>query len=84
MIIDVHTHVGYDYSFDEVMPVEKIIAKMKKYDVLQIVQPGTTHYIAGAREQHDEIYKLVKSYPGKILGMAARILMRKIRSIVMR
>jgi predicted TIM-barrel fold metal-dependent hydrolase len=71
MIIDVHTHVGYDFSFDEVMPVEKIIAKIEKYDVLQIVQPGTTHNIAGARDQHDEIYKLSRKYPGKILGMAA-------------
>ena len=71
MIIDVHCHLGYDFSFDEVMPLDKIIEKMKKHDVIQIVQPGTTNDVCGAREQHDEIYKLCKSYPDKILGMAA-------------
>lgn len=71
MIIDVHCHLGYDFSFDEVMPLDKIIEKMKKHDVIQIVQPGTTHDIYNGKEQHDEIYKLCKSYPDKIFGMAA-------------
>jgi hypothetical protein len=60
MILDVHCHAGYDYSFDDVFPFDKIISKIEKYDVLQIVQPGTTHNINRAREQHDEVYKLCK------------------------
>jgi len=71
MIIDVHCHAGYDYSFDEIYPFDKIIYKMEKHDVVQIVQPGTTHNINRAREQHDEVYKLCKKYQGRILGMAA-------------
>lgn len=71
MIIDVHTHLGWDFTFDEAFPLEKLIEKMKKHDVVQIVQPGTTHDVYGAREQHDEIDKLCKSYPDKIFGMAA-------------
>lgn len=70
MIIDVHCHAGYDYSFDETYPAEKIISKMKKHDVIQIVQAGTTHNIDFTRKQHDAVYELCKSYPGRIFGMA--------------
>ncbi len=71
MIIDVHCHAGYDYSFDEIYPFDKIISKMDKHDVIQIVQPGTTHNLKRAREQHDAVYDLCREYPGKIFGMAA-------------
>jgi predicted TIM-barrel fold metal-dependent hydrolase len=72
MIVDVHCHAGYDYSFDDVYPPEKIMQKAEKYkDLIQIVQPGTTHSLEKAQKQHDEVYELAKSYPGKIIGMAA-------------
>jgi len=70
MIIDVHSHLGWDYSFDESFEKEPLIQKMGQVDI-QIVQPGTTHNIDDARRQHDEIAGLCKEYPGRFYGMAA-------------
>jgi uncharacterized protein len=71
MIIDVHTHLGWDHSFDLDFPKEKLVEKMHLYNVdIQIVQPGTCHDIFSVREQHNAIYELCKSYPGQFFGMA--------------
>jgi len=71
MIIDIHAHLGWDFTFEELFAKELLIDKMNKNDVIQIVQPGTTHDIERARSQHNEIAKLSKSFPGKFFGMAA-------------
>jgi len=70
MIIDVHCHLGWDYTFDEGFAREQLIRKMEKVDI-QIVQPGTTHNLADARKQHDDIAALCKEFPGRFYGMAA-------------
>ena len=70
MIIDVHCHLGWDFTFDEDFKKEYLIEKMDYVDV-QIVQPGTTHNIEDARRQHDDIAALCREYPGRFLGMAA-------------
>ena len=72
MIIDTHVHLGWDYTFDELFAQELLIDKMDNHCVdLQIVQPGTTHNLKDAMEQHDAIAELCKRYPGRFLGMAA-------------
>jgi predicted TIM-barrel fold metal-dependent hydrolase len=70
MIIDVHCHMGWDFSFDEEFKKESLIKKLELVDI-QIVQPGTTHNIEDARRQHDDIAALCREYPGRFYGMAA-------------
>jgi uncharacterized protein len=71
MIIDVHTHMGWDFTFEKEFRRELLIDKMDNHGVdLQIVQPGTTHDAENAKLQHDNIAKLCKEYPGRFLGMA--------------
>ena len=71
MIVDVHTHLGWDYTFDEDFKKEYLIEKMsvQKVDV-QIVQPGTCHDLETVRAQHDAIAALCRSHPGRFFGMA--------------
>ena len=69
MIIDVHCHLGWDFSFDEEFKKELLIQKMEHVDI-QIVQPGQTHTIEDARKQHDDIAALCREYPGRFYGMA--------------
>lgn len=71
MIIDVHAHLGWDYTFEEEFPKDLLVDKMDKHGVdVQIVQPGTTHNLSDAKLQHDAIASLIKEYPGRFLGMA--------------
>lgn len=70
MIIDVHCHLGWDYTFEENFPKELLVDKLGMVDI-QIVQPGTTHTLQDAREQHDAIAALCAEYPGRFFGMAA-------------
>lgn len=71
MIIDVHVHLGWDYTFEEDFPRELLVNKMNNHGVdIQIVQPGTTHNLADARRQHNAIHELCRSYPGRFYGMA--------------
>jgi predicted TIM-barrel fold metal-dependent hydrolase len=71
MIIDVHVHMGWDYTFDEDFSREELVEKMEVYDVgIQIVQPGTCHTLGQVRKQHDAIAELCQTYPGRFYGMA--------------
>lgn len=70
MIIDVHVHLGIDFSFDDVFREEDLIEKMMEGCDVQIVQPGTTHTLADAVRQHDAIADLCRKYPGRFCGMA--------------
>ena len=71
MIVDVHVHLGWDFTFDEEFPKEELIDKMNDYDVtVQIVQPGTCHDLPTVQAQHNTIAALCKEYPGQFFGMA--------------
>jgi predicted TIM-barrel fold metal-dependent hydrolase len=71
MIIDVHVHLGWDYTFDRDFCREELVAKIETYDVgVQIVQPGTCHTLEQVQDQHDAIAELCRTYPGKFFGMA--------------
>ncbi len=71
MIVDIHVHLGWDYTFDENFSKEELIKKMKDHGIdVQIVQPGTCHDLATVRSQHNAIAKLCKTYPGRFFGMS--------------
>jgi len=71
MIIDVHVHLGYDYTFDEDFTRDELLRKMDEYTVdVQIVQPGTCPDLDSVKKQHDDIATLCSEYPGRFYGMA--------------
>jgi len=73
MIIDVHTHLGEDRVFDEEQNEDEILSYMDKNGVdVSIVQPmfGTID-MESFRNIHDRIYRMAKSNPGKIYGLAS-------------
>ena len=71
MIIDVHSHLGWDYTFDENFTREDLISKLDNSNAdIQIVQPGTCHDISQVKIEHDNISKLCKDFPGQFFGMA--------------
>ncbi|HYE82528.1 MAG TPA: amidohydrolase family protein [Clostridia bacterium] len=71
MIIDVHGHLGYDYTFDEDFTLEEHLEKHKDCKVdITILQPGTCHNLQEAVKEHDAIAEACKNYPGKFYGMA--------------
>jgi len=71
MIIDAHTHIGFDYVFEEYHTAEDLARSMElnKIDI-SIVQPGTTLDLDTARDQHNAIADLAKEMPNRIFGMA--------------
>jgi predicted TIM-barrel fold metal-dependent hydrolase len=71
MIIDIHVHLGWDFTFDENFPKEALIEKMSTLNVdVQIVQPGTCHDLSTVKEQHNAIAELCNSFPSHFFGMA--------------
>jgi len=71
MIIDAHTHLGYDYVFEEDFTVNDLLANMEKNRVdISIVQPGTVLDLKTVVEQHNAIARLSEKMPGRIFGMA--------------
>jgi predicted TIM-barrel fold metal-dependent hydrolase len=71
VIVDVHVHLGFDYTFDEDFTRDELVEKIESWDVdVQIVQPGTCHDLQRVREQHDNIASLCREYPKKFYGMA--------------
>jgi predicted TIM-barrel fold metal-dependent hydrolase len=70
MIVDVHVHLGYDYTFDEEFSRDDLLSKLAQDVDVQIVQPGTCHDLETVREQHDRIAALCREYPRRFYGMA--------------
>lgn len=71
MIIDIHTHLGWDHAFDEDLKLDYLLDKKDRYNVdVQIVQPGTCYDIETIRKQHNDIADLCRKYPGNFYGMA--------------
>ncbi|MFB0523581.1 MAG: amidohydrolase family protein [Candidatus Bathyarchaeia archaeon] len=71
MIVDAHTHLGYDYVFEEDFTLDDLKTNMEKNRVdVSIVQPGTVLDLKTVVEQHNAIADLSKKMPGRIFGMA--------------
>jgi len=71
MIVDAHTHLGYDYIFEEDFTVDDLLTNMEKNRVdTSIVQPGTVLDLKTVIEQHNAIADLSKKMPRQIFGMA--------------
>ena len=71
MIVDVHTHLGYDYVFEEDFSSKQLLANMEKNEVdVSIVQPGTVLDLETVIKQHNVIADFSKEMPGRIFGMA--------------
>jgi len=70
-VIDVHSHLGFDYVFQEDFRPEYLIEELEGQGVdTLITQPATVLDLATAREQHDAVAALAKRFPGRIYGMA--------------
>ena len=71
MIVDVHAHLGLDYTFDEKFLLEHQLDKIQRLEVdVTILQPGTCHNLEDVRREHDDIAAAVKAYPGMFRGMS--------------
>jgi len=71
MIIDTHTHLGYDYVYEEDFSVKDLLANMERNKVdISIVQPGTVLDLKTIVTQHNTIGALCRDMPRKIFGMA--------------
>ena len=73
MVIDAHTHLGFDYVFDYEVTEQDLLTGMEMYGVdISIVQPLIPRpYIEDHRRDHDRIYRLCKAYPGRFYGLAS-------------
>lgn len=73
MIIDVHSHLGYDLVFDELITEEDLVHAYDANRVdVGIVQPlivEPTH--EPQMKIHDDVYGLTQKYPGRFYGMAS-------------
>ena len=71
MIVDAHTHLGYDYVFEEDFTIDDLLTNMEKNRVdISIVQPGTVLDLKTVVKQHNAIADLSEKMPRRIFGMA--------------
>lgn len=71
MIIDVHSHLGYDEVFEHDFPADALVAAQERNGVdVTIVQPGSCVLLETVQRQHDAIAALAAQYPGRFVGMA--------------
>jgi predicted TIM-barrel fold metal-dependent hydrolase len=71
MIIDAHTHLGYDYVFRGDFTHDALLTNMNRNKIdISIVQPGTVLDLHGVIKQHNAIAKFARELDGRIIGMA--------------
>lgn len=71
MIVDVHTHLGRDYVFEEDFPLKSLLSSMKENKIdISIVQPGAVIDLRTVVKEHNAIATLSKKMLGRIYGMA--------------
>jgi predicted TIM-barrel fold metal-dependent hydrolase len=71
VIIDVHSHMGYDEIFEHDFPAEDLLWAQGRNGVdITIVQPGSCVLLETVRRQHDAIAAFAAQYPGRFFGMA--------------
>ncbi len=73
MIIDAHSHLGYDCVFDAAETREDLLDAHRKYGIgASVVQPFISRpYPEETAKYHDEIHRLCLDYPGEFFGMAS-------------
>ncbi len=73
MIVDVHSHLGYDVVFDEAITEEELVGAYDATGVdAGIVQPLIVEPLEGPQKRiHDQVYALTQKYPGRFYGMAS-------------
>ncbi|MGQ9683616.1 MAG: amidohydrolase family protein [Anaerolineae bacterium] len=73
MILDVHSHLGYDVVFDEIITEQELVGAYDANGVdAGIVQPLIVEPLeAPQRRMHDQVYALTQKYPGRFFGMAS-------------
>lgn len=71
MIVDAHSHLGYDYVFEEDFTTAKLLNKMERNNIaVSIVQPGTVLDLESVIKQHNNIADLSTKMRGRIFGIA--------------
>src|SRR5947209_19267181 len=71
VIIDVHSHMGYDEIFEHDFPAEDLLWAQERNGVdITIVQPGSCVLLETVRRQHDAIAAFAAQYPGRFFWMA--------------
>jgi predicted TIM-barrel fold metal-dependent hydrolase len=71
VIIDAHTHLGYDYAFEKEFLLDELLINMKRNKIdACVLQPGTCLDLEQVVNQHNTIAELSQRMPGKIYGMA--------------
>lgn len=71
MIIDAHTHLGYDHVFEHDFTPDELLMNMKTNKIdTSMVQPGITLDLKTVIKQHNTIASLSEENLGKIYGIA--------------
>jgi hypothetical protein len=71
MIVDTHTHLGFDEVFDEDFTEDALLASQEQNRIdCSLVQPGTVHDLGSAQRQHDAIADLAARLPTRFYGIA--------------
>lgn len=71
MIIDVHSHLGWDEIFDEDFTARDLIEAQRLHGIdITIVQPSLVHDLKSVQKLHDNIAELCRAYPSRFYGMA--------------
>lgn len=71
MVIDVHSHLGWDCVFEEHFTREELLMKHRTLGISKsIVQPASCHDMETVRQQHDAVAQLCREFPGQFYGMA--------------
>jgi len=71
MIVDVHSHIGWDEIFHYDFREEHLLGAQRGHGVaVTIVQPALVVSLEAARVLHDRVARLAAAHPGRFYGMA--------------
>jgi predicted TIM-barrel fold metal-dependent hydrolase len=71
MIIDVHSHLGWDEVFDEDFAAQDLVDAQRLHGIdITIVQPSLVHDLKTVVKLHNDIAALCRAHPGRFYGMA--------------
>jgi len=71
MIIDTHSHLGFDEIFDEDFTEKELLESQKKNGIdINLVQPAVVHDFETVKKYHDAIYDLCNRFKDRFKGIA--------------